>query len=344
MTFNSSVTRKVVFSILVVVCFLAANELALRLSGFDTYVQNRFFVVNRALDYPDVFLRDKQLFWRLKKDQTVTSNFFEGRTYRINSFGLRGKEISKEKNKPRIVTLGNSCTFGWRIDSNLTYTAKLEKLLEHKYEIINAGIPGYSSYQGKSFFETELVKLKPDYVLILFGWNDHWAAANGIADKDQQLPSKLIINIQNQLSNLHLYRVIKKVVLSSIESDIDSLFDREAPVYRVAVNDFEHNLRSICRTARDNLTVPILITAPIPSLQNYYPPGINSGLHRYHELYNQAVRQVAEQDSVLLVDAALEFDKFGNLYDDARDDPIHFNVKGHELLADLLRASFATFD
>jgi lysophospholipase L1-like esterase len=326
-----------------VVSFLVIIELILRISGFDTYVQNRFFIVNRALDYPDVFLRDKQLFWRLKNDQTVTSKFFEGHTYHINSSGLRGREISAEKNRPRIMALGNSCTFGWGIDSNLTYMATLEKLLEHKYEIINAGIPGYSSYQGKMFFETELVNLKPDYVLILFGWNDHWAAANGIADKDQKLPSELIINIQNKLSNLHLYRTIKKVFLSSIERDIDSLFDREAPVYRVSVVDFGQNVRSICRTARDNQAVPILITAPIPSLQNYYPPGSHSGLHLYHELYNQAVRQIAEVDSVLLVDAAMEFDKFGNLYDDAQDDPIHFNVRGHELLSWLITSKFRNF-
>ena len=336
MAIKSSIVKKVIFSILTLVCFVAISELILGISGFDSYVQNRFFVVNRALDYPEVFLKDKKLFWKLNPDQTVTSNFFQGHTYRINSDGRRDKEISKKKIKPRIIALGNSCTFGWGIDSDLIYTRRLEQILDEHYEIINAGVPGYSSFQGRVYFESELVKLKADYVLILFGWNDHWAAANGISDKEQQLPSESIINLQNILSNFHLYRAIKKVLLSSIESDIDSLFDRHDPVYRVSLADYEKNIRSICQAARNNQAIPVLITAPIPSLENYYSPGSRSWLHRYHEYYNQTIRKIVRQDSVLLVEAALEFDKYTNLYDDASLDPIHFNTKGHQILAQLI--------
>ena len=168
-----SIIRKIIFSSLVFVSFVFIAELILGVSGFDSYVRNRFFVVNRALDYPGVFLKDKKLFWKLKPDQTVTSKFFQGHTYRINSDGQRDKEISKEKHKPRIIALGNSCTFGWGIDSDLIYTRRLEQILDEHYEIINAGVPGYSSFQGQIYFESDLVKLKADYVLILFGWNDN---------------------------------------------------------------------------------------------------------------------------------------------------------------------------
>jgi len=43
----------------------------------------------------------------------------------------------------------------------------------------------------------------------------------------------------------------------------------------------------------------------------------------------------------MFVDAALEFDQYSDLYGDAAMDPIHFNTKGHEILAQLIAAQLA---
>jgi lysophospholipase L1-like esterase len=318
------------------ILFLAATELFVRLLHVDTYFQNRFFVLNRALDYPDVFKKDRDLFWRFRPDQVVTSKFFEGKTYRINSLGLRGDEINPIKTKKRIIALGNSCTFGWRVSDQETYAKLLEALLNGEYEVINAGIPGYTSLQGKRFFEKELVDLQPDIVLILFAWNDHWAAANQIADKDQQFPPQIIITCQNILSQFHFYRLLKKLLLSEVEKPPDSLFDRQAPVYRVGLDDFKENLKQICRMARSVGATPILLTSSIPSLTTYYPPGSRSPMHRYHEKYNQVIRDLSTSENIDLVDLAREFDRYNDLYDDAPNDPIHFNARGHSIAAELI--------
>ncbi|MFQ6007768.1 MAG: SGNH/GDSL hydrolase family protein [Candidatus Zixiibacteriota bacterium] len=322
--------------LLIPILFLAAAEFVVRLLLVDTYFQNRFFVLNRALDYPDVFKKDRDLFWRFRPKQVITSKFFEGKTYRINSLGLRGEEVSKIKTKPRILALGNSCTFGWRVAEHETYVERLETLLGGKYEVINAAIPGYTSLQGKRFFERELIHLNPDIVLILFAWNDHWAAANQISDKDQEFPPQLIITCQNILSRFHFYRLLKKLLLSLIEKDPDSLFDRQAPVYRVGIGDFRKNLMEICYLARSHGAIPILLTSPIPSLSTYYPPGSRSPMHRYHEKYNQVIRNLSTSEGIDLVDLAKEFDRHNDLYDDAPNDPIHFNAKGHKVAAELL--------
>lgn len=318
------------------VIFLAVVELAVRTFGVDTFFQNRFFVLNRALDYPDVFQKDRDLFWRLRPDQVVTSKFFEGKTYRINSLGLRGREVSKVKTKRRILALGNSCTFGWGVSYEETYVKRLEVFLDGAYDVINGAIPGYSSFQGRRFFERGLVQLQPDILLILFVWNDHWAAASQIADKDQQFPPQAIIACQNLLSRFHSYRLLKKLLLSGIEQEPDSLFDRKAPIYRVGLEDFRKNLRDICRLARSKGTTPILLTSPIPPLATYYPPGARSPMHRFHERYNQVIRELSVSDSVDLVDLAREFAHYADLYDKALNDPIHFNAKGHRLAAELL--------
>jgi lysophospholipase L1-like esterase len=59
-------------------------------------------------------------------------------------------------------------------------------------------------------------------------------------------------------------------------------------------------------------------------------------MHRYHEKYNQVIRDLAASDSIDLVDLAREFDKYSDLYDDATKDPIHFNAKGHTVAAQTL--------
>jgi lysophospholipase L1-like esterase len=318
---------------------LTVLELTVRWFGIDTYFQNRFFVLNRALDYPEVFLKDRDLFWRLRPNQVVTSRFFEGKTYRINSQGLRGEEVSPVKVKKRILALGNSCTFGWGVTYEQTYAEQLERLMGGEYEVINAGIPGYTSLQARRFFEKKLSHLEPDIVLIMFAWNDHWAAANQIPDKDQQFPPQLIITCQNFLSRFHTYRLLKKFLLSAIETNPDSLFDRRGLVYRVGLEDFRENLLAICRLALQRGATPILLTSPIPSLTTYYPPGVRSPMHRYHEKYNQVVRELCESEGIDIINLAVEFDRHDDLYDDAPRDPIHFNARGHRVAAEFIAGS-----
>jgi len=335
MTSAKSILSRLGLSLLTLLAFVVIVEGIVRLIGVDTYFQNRFFTLNRALDYPDVFKKDRTLFWRLRPNQTITSRFFEGRTYRINSLGLRGENIGP-KTKPRILTIGNSCTFGWRIADSYTYAEQLQRLLLDDYQVINAGIPGYTSLQGRRFFESDLLALEPDIVTILFSWNDHWAAGGGIADKDQKFPPSVVLAVQNALSRLHTYRLLKKAWLSAIEPNPDSLFDRSNIIYRVELDDYRENLTAICRTARSRGITPILLTSPIPSLATYYPPGARSGMHRYHAMYNDVVRQVALSEHVSLVDLALEFDNYDNLWDDVNSDPFHFNTEGHRIAAELI--------
>ena len=325
---------KLLASLVTLLAFLVVTEGIVRLVGVDTYVQNRFFTLNRALDYPDVFKKDRTLFWRLRPDRDVTSLFFEGRTYHINSLGLRGDEVSDVKNKMRVVALGNSCTFGWGIPDGQTFCDRLQDMLGESFNVINAGIPGYSTYQGMKFLQSDILKLHPDVLLVLFSWNDHWVAASGIADKDQKFPPQFIISVQNLLAQFHSYRLLKKALLSSVEKNPDSLFDRSLPVYRVGLADFRANLGAICDTASAHGARPILMTSPIPQLSEL--PMTLMGLYRYHNRYNDVIREVAESKGVGLVDLAREFDSHEHLWDSVSHDWIHFNARGHLLASQLI--------
>jgi len=331
-----SLWHRFAFTLAVLFIFCLIAEFAVRSTNIDSYFQNRFFILNRALDYPDLFKKDDQLFWRFRSGQTITSRFFEGNTYRINENGLRGDELNSTPGSQRIMAIGNSCTFGWGVKLDETYLQVAGQIVGDDCEVINGAIPGYSSLQGRRFFENELINLKPDILIILFAWNDHWAAASQIADKDQQFPPQPVIRLQNFLSNFHAYRLMKKILLSTVEPEPDSIFDRSNIVYRVAPDDFNENLTAICRLAKSKSIRPILLSSPIPSLDKYYPPGSVSNLHRYHEYYNQIIKSVANEYDVELIDLAHFFDDRSDLFDNANRAPIHFNARGHQLAGELI--------
>ncbi|MCP4705178.1 MAG: SGNH/GDSL hydrolase family protein [candidate division Zixibacteria bacterium] len=325
--------------ILSIPIFILFFEIVFAIVPIDTFFENRFFVLNRALDYPEVFKRDTNLFWKLRPSQVITSRFFENNEFKINSFGLRGEEVPKQSDKIRIVGLGNSCTFGWHTPENEIYLRQLEKLINAdttlpQVEIINAGVPGYTSFQGQYFFENHISALESDIVLMMFGWNDQWAAADNIPDKDQHFPSQFILDIQDFVSRLKIYRLLRKIILLTTEKPLAETIMQENQVYRVTFDDFYSNLNGIIKTAGNNKTQTIILTSPIPSLENYYPPGSKSNMHIFHNNYNNQARSLASNTETALIDVSHEFDNYFDLFDDAKMDPIHFNSKGHLVLAE----------
>lgn len=106
------------------------------------------------------------------------------RNAKINSKGFRDREFTfiKHPNIFRIVCLGDSTTFGYYNAEDRTYPFLLEKLLnkyslkKNKFEVINLGIPAYTSFNNLKLFEYETVGLKPDLVILAEGWNDYMRA------------------------------------------------------------------------------------------------------------------------------------------------------------------------
>jgi lysophospholipase L1-like esterase len=92
----------------------------------------------------------------------------------INSHGLRGPEISYEKPADmfRILNLGDSVVMGWGVRLEDTYGRQLEMKLNEqgngtlRYEVINAGVPGWSLENALAYLEAEGLKYKPDLILL----------------------------------------------------------------------------------------------------------------------------------------------------------------------------------
>ena len=90
---------------------------------------------------------------------------------RINRDGFRGPDIDYTHAAPRIVTIGDSCTFGMTESSS--YPRVLEQRLRERaiaVEVVNAGVEGYTS--GDVLIELDRLKaLRPQVTTIYLGWN-----------------------------------------------------------------------------------------------------------------------------------------------------------------------------
>jgi lysophospholipase L1-like esterase len=333
------VRYKIIFMLASLVIFVFLAEGVLRLVGPDLYYKNQFFPLNRDIDFSEVYKKDSELFWRFRENLDTKSRAFSDLSYHINSRGFRGPEISQSDPDLRVLALGNSCTFGWGVRWEDTWTNQLQNILgdslsDTQVEVINAGVPGYSSHQGRLYFETELIDLSPDIVLIMFGWNDHFKAGRGISDAEQQPPRNLILTVQNLLSRLHLYQFARKVVLSLSEEQKPERLDDIQGKRRVPLPAFAYNLTSIINTARANNIKPVLIIPPIASLANYYGAGpARSDFHTLHRSYQEKIIEVGRSQNVQVVDMQKAFDQHNDLFNDARRDPTHFNSRGHAVFA-----------
>lgn len=92
----------------------------------------------------------------------------------ISVQGLRDRDYGPSRaDTVRIMALGDSFTFGFGVEASESYPKQLERKLNEvtegrRYEVINAGFPGYSTVQELRYLEEDGLKLSPDIVLVGF--------------------------------------------------------------------------------------------------------------------------------------------------------------------------------
>lgn len=190
--------RKAGFAVLTAVAALLTLEIGLRLLT-DAPDAQRFQQINEIVMFlgtqpSDLMLDfDSQRFWKLKPDIAINdpaNTFWQGTV--SNSQGYRSPEFSlaKPPGALRIVCFGDSSTFGIGSRMEDTWPHQLQLMLERAnssrvalsdqpaprgtVEVINAGVPGYSSYQGLQHMRQEIDRLDPDIVMASYANNDFW--------------------------------------------------------------------------------------------------------------------------------------------------------------------------
>lgn len=223
---KTSPWKRVLFSLIVLFLLLGAGETILRLHDFNFYfnfgadllgmplldLHSLRRVMNRTVDF------DPYLFWRFKPNQVLSFSGAYKKPVHINGQGFRGPEFSvrKPEGTYRVIAVGDSTTFGWSVADAETYPARLSDLLKkncrERVEVLNMGVTGYTSLQGRELLLRRGAAYQPDLVIFAFGPNDRLPALK--SDREHLAEKTWDIGpVQEFLHRFQLYKLMKAGVV-----------------------------------------------------------------------------------------------------------------------------------
>lgn len=307
---------KIFIAIISIILFSGTTEIILRLINLKVDVPqymkfNPHFLVDTQLSHGSL-LKDQILFWKLNPSRK-----------NINSLGCRDKEFTVKKDKGifRIISIGDSVTFGPGVDSEDTYPKRLEKILNtkfplRKFEVINAGVLGYSSYQGLNYLKRDIIKYQPDLITVHFGLNDGVFSVY-FEDEEQKMPVGWIITSQNFLIKSKLYQLLCAIIFGFKYE----LFRENSPLFgrgknRVSPQNYHRNLEQIKNFVSKH-NVKIVFITPM--------------LYKSSRIY--CVKGYCLPELGIKIDLISRFNKEqnpGELFVDG----CHFTKKGHQIAAE----------
>lgn len=213
---------------------------------------------------------------------------------------------------------------GFDIEGNDTFCDVLGNLLsrhlQRKVEMINAGILGFSTFQGLHELQTRILKLHPDLVVLNYAWNDHTPAWT---INHENLPDKAYLG--RRFVYMRTYQLLK---LGTRE--LQTRLTGPPATVRVSVEDYKSNLIQMITILRSNAIVPVLLTQPSTSdVRMALKPEIAENAKR-QPMYNQAALEVNRSTGVLCVDMVPIFEKHHQ--DPLFFDTVHPRPKGHLLI------------
>jgi hypothetical protein len=308
---------------------LAAFEFGLRLCGYGNL---------------EIYAPDPKLYWKLKPNQDCYTKIGH-KPVHINSQGLRGPEFQMEKpaNTIRILSLGDSRTFGWGLSDEETYSRRLERSLQayvgpgKKVEVINAGVNAWSYSQMLVYFRDFGLRYQPDFVML--------ADANLWTQFSEKNSPEFVkkfmwrVRLKNWLRRSAIYHFVLEVELRKLYEPARNLFipvdPKQDALFKAQQQSdpdavFREAIEGVCRMARTNHVQPVLLC--LPTINDLMATGQVSGVL-------QMKRTAGTKFAAPVVDLTPDLRPYGkNIYLPA--DPLHFTVQGNVIVAERLFETF----
>lgn len=279
-----------------------------------------------------------------------------------NSLGFRGQEIdiSKEENIYRIFCLGASSVYGSRVSPEESYPYFLNQLLKNTVkkkvpDVINAGVPGYTSANIFLLFQFRILPLSPDMIIIYSGFNDIFPRIMGKGAFDYSdfnivwrpipalkralfksiLAQKIIGRVGERLGIAfltwppHIHEIVQKWPYQYVTGDYKrNLANTSAQI-------FQRNILSLIQLARANDVDVVLVAqvlGPVKESKSIYAE-LAKGIMEH----NNVIRNLTRQTGVYLIDLESIFPRRSEMF----IDEIHMSPKGNKIRAEIISETIA---
>lgn len=218
----------------------------------------------------------------------------------------------------RFIALGDSNTYGvWLPERGRdAYPSQLERIWNGErplpIEVLNLGYPGTNSSRLVGLYPKFIEAFAPDVVLVMIGVNDFWTEP--VAFPDQRSDLGLLAYVKHH-SRLYkgLYILLRRSGADDLEVDDspDSSFEGGEGTIRAGEHEFalgwntqigapeeveaelRDNLRKLTALSKLSSAQLVLMTYP--------------GRFRYYSLANPAIRSIAQESGIPLIDLARVF-------------------------------------
>jgi lysophospholipase L1-like esterase len=226
--------------------------------------------------------------------------------------------LSWQTDHYRFLALGDSNTYGvWLPERDGdAYPAQLERIWNDGQrlpaEVLNLGYPGTNSSRLLGLYPEFMQAFAPDVVLVMVGVNDFWTQPVAFPDHPTETG---LLTYAKRHSRLYkgLYILLRRSGADSLEVDDapDSNIERGEGTIRIGEHEFalgwntevgqpekvetelRDNLRKLAAVSKLSSAQLVLMTYP--------------GRFRYYSLANRAIRSVAKESGIPLIDLAREF-------------------------------------
>tara|TARA_B110000037_G_scaffold84667_1_gene100479 strand:- start:335 stop:1315 length:981 start_codon:yes stop_codon:yes gene_type:complete len=272
----------------------------------------------------------------------------------VNERGLRSPEIPLEKaaNERRVLILGDSTVYGVLVSDEDSFAGQLETQLQSidpGIQVLNAGCPGYSSWQALQALKHRLMDYQPDLVIIGTLWSDAQGASVpdnarfGEGTRDLMTYSEAWVFTRSWLRRIKWeegapeqveFRFEPNQMQGGPPPNSQAGIPENmpiAPTHRVPLAQYEQNLNALIDLIEENEAIAVLLA--LPSSRDVSMGRVGD----FRDAYRATMQGVSEVRGVDYIFSPSIF--YGGRVNSLFHDDVHPTAAGHAMLGSLIATS-----